>query len=317
MAGGHAFATHPTKAVSSAEGVAFLPAEDTVVGERKRSDGKAPLWRRISPAFKDFVERNTGLLMVASSQFFFALQNASVKRLNSLEDPVPTLELVMVRMGIIWIGCEAYMLLRGVPDPFLGPKEVRGLLLLRGFSEFIGIFASYYSLNYLSLSDATVLTFLSPFTTAIAGALLLKEKFTLKQALAGLCSFGGVILIARPAFLFGSASAAPDSGHVIDDGHVGDPLAKGTPAQRLGAVSVALIGVLGSTGAYTSIRAIGKRAHAMHSIVTFSAYCVITSLGGLLLRGTHVVVPRRIDWFALLLSVGFLGYAGQVCSITL
>jgi drug/metabolite transporter (DMT)-like permease len=52
-------------------------------------------------------------------------------------------------------------------------------------SRFFGLFGVYYSLQYLSLSDATVLTFLAPLTTAIAGALLLGESFTLKQASAG------------------------------------------------------------------------------------------------------------------------------------
>lgn len=52
-------------------------------------------------------------------------------------------------------------------------------------SRFFGLFGVYFSLQYLSLSDATVLTFLAPLCTGIAGSLLLKEKFTLKEALAG------------------------------------------------------------------------------------------------------------------------------------
>jgi len=198
-----------------------------------------------------------------------------------------------------------------VPDPFLGPKGVRGLLVLRGCSGFIALFGMYYSLKYLSLSDATVLTFLSPLTTAVAGALILKEKITLRESLAGVCSFLGVILIARPEFLFGAASAGPDSGHV-DGAHISNPSAKGTPAQRLGAVGVALLGVLGATSAYTSMRAIGKRAHAMHSMVAFSTYCVVAASIGLIIQGTHIVIPRRGEWIALLLLIGFTGFTGQV-----
>jgi hypothetical protein len=51
--------------------------------------------------------------------------------------------------------------------------------------SFFGLFGIYYSLRYLSLSDATVLTFLAPLCTAISGALFLKENFRLTQALAG------------------------------------------------------------------------------------------------------------------------------------
>lgn len=52
-------------------------------------------------------------------------------------------------------------------------------------TRFFGLFGIYYSLQYLSLSDATVLTFLAPLCTAIAGALFLKENFRRTQALAG------------------------------------------------------------------------------------------------------------------------------------
>jgi drug/metabolite transporter (DMT)-like permease len=51
--------------------------------------------------------------------------------------------------------------------------------------SFFALFGVYYSLQYLSLSDATVLIFLSPFCTAIAGALILGENFRLSQAFAG------------------------------------------------------------------------------------------------------------------------------------
>jgi drug/metabolite transporter (DMT)-like permease len=42
----------------------------------------------------------------------------------------------------------------------------------------------YWSLQYLSVADATVLTDLTPLTTAVAGCLLLKEGYSMKQAVA-------------------------------------------------------------------------------------------------------------------------------------
>jgi len=38
------------------------------------------------------LDKNTGLLLVAASQFFFSGMNISVKWLNSLDEPIPTLE---------------------------------------------------------------------------------------------------------------------------------------------------------------------------------------------------------------------------------
>lgn len=93
------------------------------------------------------------------------------------------------------------------------------------------------------------MTFLSPLTTAIAGALLLGESFTRKEAFAGstlspcpahngvslftqlstVFSLIGVVLIARPTFIFGNvAMRQPVNGE-------GDT-EKGTPTERLVAV---------------------------------------------------------------------------------
>lgn len=43
----------------------------------------------------------------------------------------------------------------------------------------------YFSLLYLSLSDAVVLKFLAPILTGFSGAILLKESFSLKEVIAG------------------------------------------------------------------------------------------------------------------------------------
>ena len=51
--------------------------------------------------------------------------------------------------------------------------------------RFFGLFGVYYSLEYLSLSDSTVLTFLVPMCTALAGALFLGEKFSCREVFAG------------------------------------------------------------------------------------------------------------------------------------
>ena len=46
-------------------------------------------WRSSTSAF---VDRNAGLLLVVGSEFFFSAINVSVKWLNNLDEPVPTLE---------------------------------------------------------------------------------------------------------------------------------------------------------------------------------------------------------------------------------
>ncbi|KAF8495942.1 drug/metabolite transporter [Russula emetica] len=223
--------------------------------------------------------------------------NICVKWLNSLDEPVPILELIWVRMIITYIGSVAYMLWRKIPDPVLGPKDVRRLLVVRGFTGFIGLAGMYFSLGRLSLSDATMLTFLTPILTGFSGAIFLKEDLSFRNLLSGLCSFFGVILIARPQFLFGGPKGDPSEGMPSKD--------------RMQSVAIGLIGVLGATGAYTLIRAIGKRAHTFHSIAFFSFNCVLVSTLGMVLFKTSPVIPTNVTWLAMLLLIGILGLTSQ------
>ena len=48
-----------------------------------------------------FLDNNAGLLLVAASQFFFAAMGISVKWLNNLDNPVPTLEVCISPRSIV------------------------------------------------------------------------------------------------------------------------------------------------------------------------------------------------------------------------
>jgi drug/metabolite transporter (DMT)-like permease len=99
----------------------------------------------------------------------------------------------------------------------------------------------YFSLQHLSLSDATVLTFMAPILTGFSGAVFLKEPLSIGEVLAGckhlkptltvivfhqmiVCSFLGVVLISRPQFLFGSSQGFLD---------LSEGLAEVTPTGRM------------------------------------------------------------------------------------
>jgi hypothetical protein len=110
---------------------------------------------------RNFGVRNTGLLLIVASQAFYSSMNVLVKILNGLDPPVPPLELIFVRMVrilrcapqrgltvpqlITYVCCTSYMLIKGVSDPWVGPKGVRILLVFRGFSGYppLFFFAAY------------------------------------------------------------------------------------------------------------------------------------------------------------------------------
>lgn len=253
------------------------------------------------------------MLLVALAEAFYASMNLAVKELSGIDPPVSTMQLIWIRMTITWLCSVCYMYIAKIPEPLLGPKGVRLLLAFRGFCGFFGLFGVYYSLQYLSLADATVLTFLAPILTTFTGAMFLGERFSWKQVAAGFCSLLGVVLIARPPFLFGNVISVPPAAAGADAVPTESLSAPGvTAAERLGAVGVSILGALGATGVYTIIRAIGTRAHALHNIVAFSSQCVIVSTVAMIAMQTPIVVPTKIEWLALLLMIGFNGFFAQL-----
>ncbi|CDU23028.1 uncharacterized protein SPSC_01658 [Sporisorium scitamineum] len=316
---------------------------------------------------RGFVKRNEGIILLGFAQLFFSTMNFFFKLINLLPPeesaPVTALEIIFIRMSITWVGCVAFMLTSGVENPFLGPKEVRKLLALRGFVGFFGLFGLYYSLQYLSLADATVITFLGPLATGLLGYLVLGEPFTLRETLGGIISLSGVVLIARPAFIFGRKAADSDLDHplsidllnattsshaanvtiqigsavvkhVIHNLTSSDMLRRSTSSsanstlvdaadgiviidavtekQRLFAVALALLGVFGGAAAYVTIRAIGRRASATHSVAYFSLYSTIVSALLMWFTGTKFVLPTQPKWILLLVCVGIFGLAAQI-----
>ncbi|KIO07884.1 hypothetical protein M404DRAFT_940807 [Pisolithus tinctorius Marx 270] len=244
------------------------------------------------------VHNNLGLLLVMLSQMFISFMNVTVKVLNQLEPPVPALELILVRMVITFICCEIYMIAAKVPDPFLGPKDVRSLLICRGVAGFFALFGTYYALQYLSLGDVTALAFTGPIFTGIAGRLFLGETYSKREAVASFFSLFGVVLIVRPPFLFES-TRNPD---------LEEPAGAGI---RLRATAYDIITFV--SPCKITIRAIGTRAHAMHSMTYFSLWCVIVSTIGLFLSGEPIVYPTQWQWGILLLLIGVFGFTAQMC----
>jgi len=260
-------------------------------------------------------ENNTGLLLIAFAQLFGCLMNIAVKFLNTLEPPLPVLELVAIRMFFTYIVATAYMLYHKIPYPIYGPPGVRMLLTTRGISGFIGLWGLYYPLQYLSLSDTTVLTFLIPSVTAFTGYYLMGEKFSRGEAVSCVCGLIGVIFIARPTSLFGAESTAAIEaipGHDFNLNLPPPPSEQGTPAERLGAVGVALLGVLGGTAGFTSSRQIGSSAHPLHHVTFFSSMSVLASIIGILIFRVPIVVPEGVEFMELLFATVIFGLVSKL-----
>ncbi len=257
---------------------------------------------KITSFYHSHVERNVGLLFILFSQFFNAVMVTVCKVLEEdkdFEKPIHPLQILFVRQIITYISCLTFMYVTKVPDFLLGPRNIRKLLVLRGFSGFFGVFGLYYSVQYLSVSDAIVIAFLAPIWASIIAFFILKERFTIIEATGAVASLIGVLLIARPTFLFGHSNLGDDKNGVTEE-------------QRILGTTVGLLGVIGAGIAQCTIRWIGKRAHPLISVAYFSLWCVIVSTVGLLVTPSlSFVFPHTKQQWILFISIGISGFCMQ------
>jgi len=78
------------------------------------------------------------VLLVAVAQLFGALMNLAA-RLLELRSQMHPFQILFVRMAMTTIFSCLYMWWKKVPDFPLGPKGMRGVLVLRGVSGFVSV----------------------------------------------------------------------------------------------------------------------------------------------------------------------------------
>jgi drug/metabolite transporter (DMT)-like permease len=183
------------------------------------------------------------------------------------------------------------------------------------------------SLLYLPLADATVITFLAPSVAGFACHILIGERFTRIEQIASLISLLGVILIARPTSFFHlpGAETPPDSFPTkhpnVTHSEAGYDFPIPTASQRLSGIGVALLGVAGAAGAYTTIRWIGKHAHPLISVNYFAIWC--TFISAIVLATAphlpapftapeiHFALPETVKQWGMLAFLGTCGFITQ------
>ncbi|CDK27580.1 unnamed protein product [Kuraishia capsulata CBS 1993] len=254
--------------------------------------------------YHNVVLENVGMFLILLAQMFNSVMIVTCKLLEldpDFEEPLHPLQILFVRMGITYVCCFLYMWIRRVEGFPFGPAELRIWMALRGVTGFFGVFGLYFSLMFLTVSDAVVITFLVPSVTALAAWVLLKERYTKVEAIGGLISFSGVLLIARPEFLFhGRFDSAKGDNETHD------------PAKRLLATGVALVGVLGASGAMISIRYIGKRAHPLLTVSYFALICCVVSCTAILaIPSMSFQTPHNTRQWCLFALIGFSGFIMQ------
>lgn len=143
-------------------------------------------------------------LCVISSLFI-----SSAALLIKLAESIPSLEITFIRLTLQLVFSFPPMIF--FKDKFIHPWSKSKFLLLRGVSGVTGMALSIYAVKHMPLADQRVIFYTSPVYTAILGRVFLKESVSKFDAVAILSTIGGVVLIARPTFLFGSLGEASKS----------------------------------------------------------------------------------------------------------
>lgn len=223
--------------------------------------------------------RRGGVRHMIAAAFFFSLMSLIVKTLGS---GMPTAQVVFARSVVMF--ALAFVMVRRAGVSMWGNRK--GLLVLRALSGFAALFCFFYAVPRLPLADVTVLHFTNPVFTAILAALVLGESMGWREVAGMVTSFAGVVLIARPAFLFGGLAGALD------------------PT----AVAAALAGSVFSSVAYTTVRKLRESDH--HLVVVFY-FTLISVPASIPLMAGGVVRPDVLQW-VLLAAVGVVTMTAQV-----
>ncbi|KAJ5610760.1 hypothetical protein N7510_007479 [Penicillium lagena] len=247
---------------------------------------------------RNFWLRYKGMVLVLLAQMFGASMNVMTQVLE-IHSSMHPFQVLFARMSITAVASYAYMFYMHTPHP-LGTRDVLGWLLLRAVCGFTGVYGLYYSVQYLPLSEATVITFLAPIMTCYACSWKIPgETFSRRQQLAAVVSLAGVVLIARP-FSKRSSSGDSENPDAADSYH------------HILATVVAFVGVIGAAGAYTSIRLIGKRAHPLVSVTYFSTVTTVISLVAMAcVPGIPFRFPSTKTEWGLLGGLGVCGFLLQ------
>jgi len=219
-----------------------------------------------------------GLRYAVIGALSFSLMSAFAKLAG---ERLPSQEIVFFR-AIVVTGLTYYALQRRRVDPW-GPK--RGLLLLRGLLGYAALSCFLWAVIRLPLADATVIHFTNPIWTALLAAIFLGEVLRGWEAILAVLALGGVVMVARPGFLFGDVSGL-------------DPAATGA----------ALAGAILSAGAYVAAKKLTRTHEPLVIVFAFAFVSLVGSIPGTL---SQFVMPGGMEWLALL-GVGLGAQGGQV-----
>ncbi len=219
-----------------------------------------------------------GLRYMAYSAFWFSAMALLVKIAGAR---LPSMEIVLVR-AVITLALSYALVRRAKLHPWGNRK---GMLLLRGLLGAAALTCFYFSIVHLPLAEATVIQYTNPVFAALLAAALIRERLGVREISGVIASMLGVMLIARPSFLYEDA----------------------TPIEPLH-VMIAVAGALFSATAYVTVRMLRGADDALVIVFYFPVVTVPLVLPFAILEW---VAPTIAEWIVLL-GIGVTTQIAQV-----
>lgn len=227
-----------------------------------------------------------GLWLFVLSTLFGTGMSLCAKLLNA--EKIGVFEVIWVRSAFL-IAFTAPTLIRLGVDPFADPQR-RWLYCLRGLLGFGSVSTLYGAVCLLPMADANTLAFLAPLWAAALSPAVLGE--TPPRALVGALpvSLAGVLLVARPTFLFGGA----------------------THPTNLWGIAVGLVQSLFSATAKMAVRALNSSDELMAAIIfSMGAMSILGATVAVVVTRSFVLPTTRYQ-ILLLAGNGLMGLGNQV-----
>lgn len=229
-----------------------------------------------------------GVLLKIMSALCATLMLACVKGLNG---SIPTGEVIFFRSFVALFPLLLWLKIQGNVIQSIKTKNIFGHLI-RGFSGTGGMYFNYLALVYISLADATAISYAAPLFTVLMAAMLLKENVHFSRWMGVVVGFSGIVIMLSANLTLGSAFRS--TGFSLD-------------GAALGAV-FALLAAACSATSNVQIRFLNGIESPGAIVFYFS---LMTTLIGLSTALFGWVRPSGWQW-VFLIGCGFFGGVAQI-----
>ncbi|MCA1179814.1 MULTISPECIES: DMT family transporter [unclassified Pantoea] len=226
---------------------------------------------------------STGIAMKLGAALSSTLMLACVKALNGT---IPVGEVIFFRSAIALLPLLGWLSMSGGIVGGIRTRNVSGHML-RGLAGTGGMYLSYLSLLYISLSDATLINYSAPLFTVVMAALFLREEVIFHRWVAVVAGFSGILVM-----LSGYLSFTPSSF---------------TSINVIG-ICLALLAALCTAGASIQIRFLNRNENPGAIAFWFAVMTALTSMFTLIF-GWKIPDSSQL---LLLLGCGLFGGVTQI-----